>query len=266
MNIDDLKVVIEGVNLSDAWAKAMITCYDKNGSILSPAVIRFPTTALGGIETPEIRKIADNKLMVPGKTIPGQSSIETVAGTIFPQSIWRISKGNRELFYKSYLNMFPGIKIHKLNKRGTYFQRMIGFENGKEPVNQLEHVISTWHSGNHRHSALQAAIFDPRVDHSDSRRLGFPCLQQVAFHPQGANGKDGLSIVGFYANQTLVEKAYGNYLGLYRLGLFMAGEMNLTLKEVVCVASVLKLNNTLNKKSCDAEIKAIKAVVNDGAE
>jgi hypothetical protein len=28
----------------------------------------------------------------------------------------------------------------------------------------------------------------------------------VSFHPKGSNGKDGLSVVAFYANQTLVEK------------------------------------------------------------
>ena len=48
-------------------------------------------------------------------------------------------------------------------------------------MNQLQHVIDTYKLGNHRHSALQASIFDPSRDHTNSRRRGFPCLQQVAF-------------------------------------------------------------------------------------
>ena len=34
-------------------------------------------------------------------------------------------------------------------------------------------------------------------------------------------------MTGFYATQYVVERAYGNYLGLCRLGEFMAHEMGL---------------------------------------
>ena len=74
--------------------------------------------------------------------------------------------------------------------------------------------------------------------------MGFPCLQQVVFHTKGSNGSDGLEVVAFYANQLLFEKAYGNYLGLYRLGKFMAGEMGLRLTGVTCIASHLKISNS----------------------
>jgi hypothetical protein len=85
-------------------------------------------------------------------------------------------------------------------------------------------------------------------------------LQQVVFYPNGAHGKDGLSVVAFYANQTLAEKAYGNYLGLYRLGRFMANEMGIQMKEVVCIASALKLSDSLTKSCCEPVVKAIEAV------
>jgi hypothetical protein len=41
--------------------------------------------------------------------------------------------------------------------------------------------------------------------------------------------------------QYLFERAYGNYLGLVRLGRFMAHEMGLQLERVVCMAAVAKL-------------------------
>ena len=35
----------------------------------------------------------------------------------------------------------------------------------------------------------------------------------------------------------MYERAYGNYLGLCRLGRFMAHEMGLTLSQIVCIAT-----------------------------
>ena len=104
----------------------------------------------------------------------------------------------------------------------------------KEDLNQLEHIIGTWNGGNRRRSALQASLVDPRVDHTNQRQREFSCLQQVAFAP---TGDDGLAVTGFYAKQHMYERADGNYLGLCRLGRFMAHEMGLTLSQVVCIAT-----------------------------
>ncbi|MEB5016537.1 hypothetical protein RXP78_29840, partial [Pseudomonas aeruginosa] len=59
---------------------------------------------------------------------------------------------------------------------------------------------------------------------------GFPCLQHVTFAP----AKDGLNVNAFYATQYMVERAYGNYLGLCRLGQFVAHELKLPLKRFTC--------------------------------
>jgi len=260
---------IFGLNLSHAWANALLKCYDSPGGILSPAVVYFPAFSHNGLlEIAEVRAILDSQLADPSKFIDNQSVIETIAGTIFPEAVWRNCRGDRQAFYKIYKDMLPFIRHKQSNRRGVYFQRMIAYpsDTAKEPINQLEHIITTWLSGNHRHSALQAGIFDPRSDHSNAPLQGFPCLQQVAFHANGSNGKDGLSVVAFYANQTVQEKAYGNYIGLYRLGLFMAGEMGLQLKDIVCIASVLKLNNSRGKAKCESLVKAIREIVKNERE
>lgn len=63
-------------------------------------------------------------------------------------------------------------------------------------------------------------------------------MHQVAFAPSD----DGeMAITAFYAMQYLFEKAYGNYLGLCRLGHFMAHELGLRLTQMTCVASIAKL-------------------------
>ena len=256
---------IVGVNVSHAWASAFIKCYEATGVVLSPAVVSFPAyDSDGNVEVPEIREIVESQLEDPSKFLQNQSVVETVAGTIFPDSIWRLSGGDRHLFFDKYEKMLPFIRRKQSNRRGVYFQRMMAYDpaiEGEKPINQLEHIITTWTLGNHRHSALQAGIFDPRFDHSNARLWGFPCLQQVAFHPNGANGKDGLSIVAFYATQTLEEKGYGNYLGLHRLGEFMAREMGLQFKEVICIASALKVNNSCGKARCGSMFKRLKEVV-----
>jgi hypothetical protein len=267
MSYNPLAQPIVGINLSDAWSNALIKCYETSGGVLSPAVVCFPSIGSdNAIEFLKVREIIDSWLSDPKMFIPNQSVVETIAGTIFPQSVWRLSGGDRHVLFKKYLGMLPFIRRKQSNRRGVYFQRMIAYppvHGDREPINQLEHIITTWKSGNHRHSALQAGIFDPRSDHSNAPIQGFPCLQQISFHANGANGKDGLSIIAFYATQTLEEKGYGNYLGLHRLGMFMAKEMGLKFKEVICIASALKLNNIGGKARCESLVKAIKAVLNN---
>ena len=103
----------------------------------------------------------------------------------------------------------------------------------------MEHVIRTWNKGNHRRTTLQAGLFDPRKDRTDQRQRGFPCLQQVSFAPCGNRG---LAVTGYYATQYVIERAYGNYLGLCRLGRFMAHEIKLRLDQVICIATPAKLD------------------------
>jgi len=105
--------------------------------------------------------------------------------------------------------------------------------------NQLDHIAKTFNSGNHRRSALQAAVLYPLTDLNNSRQQGFPCLQQIALAHNRERAT--LTVTGFYAMQYLFERAYGNYLGLQRLGEFMGHEMGLRLERVVCIAAVAKL-------------------------
>lgn len=70
---------------------------------------------------------------------------------------------------------------------------------------------------------------------------GFPCLQQIAFAPCG---RDGLIITGFYAMQYIFERAYGNYLGLCRLGEFIAAQLGLKLVQMNCISNIAVLGET----------------------
>ena len=169
-------------------------------------------------------------------------SVTTVANTIFPISLWNSSlPDNAEKLFERFEKAWPRIKRCKQNRRGSYFRRMTAFRNSgasDEPINQLRQVVETYKADIHRRSALQASIFDPAFDHVKSRQLGFPCLQQVAFSPIG---KTELRVTAFYANQYIFDRAMGNYLGLCRLGTFMAAQLNLRFIGMTCIASVAQL-------------------------
>ena len=85
---------------------------------------------------------------------------------------------------------------------------------------------------------LQVAIFDPARDHVADAQLGFPCLQQVSFEPTTA----GLVVNAFYATQQIFDKAYGNYVGLVQLGVFMAQQMEMRLARLNVVVGIAKLD------------------------
>jgi hypothetical protein len=85
---------------------------------------------------------------------------------------------------------------------------------------------------------FQAAVFDPARDHVRDAQLGFPCLQHISVVPTADNE---LTLNAFYATQQLFDKAYGNYLGLSRLGHFLAKAMGLQFAQMNCFIGVEKL-------------------------
>ncbi len=218
-------------NLSIAWLRLVAHALATPGHEILPAVATIECHSLESIEQDSFRLEMDRLL-----NECRYGSTETVASTIFPSSLWN-RKARREDLFDRYFALLPIIRKH--NPRGVYFERLMSYPGSKgiRGFNQLEHVIRTYAGGNHRRSALQASIVDPRKDlTSNARVLGFPCLHQVGFLPDAETGT--MSIVAYYPMQYLVRRAYGNYLGLIRLGHFMAHEMGFTCNQLVCIAGV----------------------------
>jgi len=242
--------IIEETNLSHAWSRAFLHVIENSGKEISPLLITL-TGFNNGIpnEDQAIRYALDNCLK-----INNEQSVNTVANTIFPASYWR-SK-NRNKLFDTYLKILPRIKALAPNKnhRGLYFERLIAFGSESNPINQLEHIISMYKSRpGVRRSMFQASIFDPAQDHNSTAQLAFPCLQHVSFVPQ----KNSLIMNAFYATQQLFNKAYGNYLGLCRLGDFMAHEMGLSFERMNCFVGVAKMDNIPKKCPTLEELKKL---------
>jgi thymidylate synthase len=232
--MNDYAKTIEDDNLSYAWARAFLAVMTNSGNEVSPLIVSATAFNEGDpLENEIIRHELDVSLAANGKRL-----CETVANTIFPKSLWNPQRPRGDLS-KRYLAVLPRIRAaDRANCHGTYFERFIAFGTGDRKIDQLDFIISTWLKGNHRRSSLQLAVFDPASDHTEQRQRGFPCLQHVFFAPVGDSG---LSVTGIYAMQYIYERAYGNYLGLCRLGHFVAHELGLQLVQMNCFAGVARL-------------------------
>lgn len=239
--MSELKVIESDISISDAWGKAFLEVYNKNE--VSPLVVSF-TGFTDYLEIPEnskIRDALDKELRRQGKSL-----VKTVANTIFPWSLWNPNK-NRKTLYERHTKILPSIDSCQPNRHGHYFRRMIDYNDDGE-INQLEKVFEVGNS-HHRHSGMQISIFDPKREHKRSKEpiLGFPCLHQISIDLYGSNGVNGMGLTAFYGTQYMMLKAYGNYLGLCRLGKFIAKEMGLEFKRFNCISGVAKLNTKFRK-------------------
>ena len=224
-------VVIEGTNLSDAWCTTVKKIVDCPGKEITPLVV-----SLSGFEENEkVRSVLENSL-----ERDNYNSVTTVAETIFPDSLYKYLDEDRSLLYDEYSNNLKRIKkIDSSNRNGTYFSRLISYGDN-EDINQLETIITSLkHDDAVRRSKLQASIFDPSKDHTNSRYQGFPCLQHVTVYKTVDNE---IVLNSFYAIQLLYKKAYGNWLGLINLGKFIANETGRNLNRVNCFIGVQQLD------------------------
>ena len=242
---------VEERGVSLAWGRALQTVARRGRTEMAPL-----TVAITGADTEEvlsehhdIRGELDRALEARRK-----QTVETVANTIFPNSLWNRARARQELFDR-YTAIVPRLRRKwRANSRGTYFQRMIA--NGrKDAPNELEFGLSAFRGGMRR-SVLQVGVFDPRKDHSAAYRSGFPCLQHLSFVPDKAGN---LSVNAFYASQFMVERGYGNYLGICRLGRFVAHELGTPLTRVTCHIGMAMLDGT--KRSIAGVLAAVEAEI-----
>ncbi len=244
--MNEQMIVVEEDSLTSAWVRLFLRLMERGVQSLVPSVLTVRILDPKNTEENlKVRAIVD--AFMRDQKLP---SIETVANTIFPLSLWNRSANRLDLFTR-YNKVLPKILRHRGNRHGHYFQRMINYSG---EVNQLDKILGTWQEGNHRHSALQVAIFDPQKDHKNSPQWGFPCLHQIAFTPLSERR---LAVQAFYATQHLLTKTFGNVVGLTRLGQFMAHEMGLELERVTCIAGRQKLG--IPKSLCkDLQVRLLR--------
>lgn len=223
---------IEDDNLSRAWGRAARPMLVRGG----PKEIAPLCVSITGFDAGVPREDAGIRLALDRALVAaGKQDCHTVANTIFPKSMWNLNAA-RAFLFERYARLLPRLRNASVkNRHGLYFERLITGGPESHP-NQLDFVIENYRSRKGvRRSALQVAVYDAARDQSAAAQRGFPCLQHVTFAPVGRE----LNVNAFYATQYVLERAYGNYLGLCRLGEFMAHELDLTLARVTCFTGIM---------------------------
>ena len=255
-------------NISHGWGRAFLKVIESTPSTQSALLLSvgFENGVVG--EDDDIRSAVDVMLGRSEKKYPSDVS----AMMIFPYQQWlRRGRPPHDAFARWYLDQFlPRLKArNRLNRTGTYFERMIAYRGTKRPRrardpevivrDQLGHIINVWRRDARkgrrpRHSALQVACFDPAKDHTGQPLRGFPCLQQISF---SYDDDDGLAVEAYYPTQYVLDRGYGNYLGLANLGLFMAHQLGLRLARLNCFVAHPELGNGVTKE----ELRPLAAMV-----
>jgi thymidylate synthase len=235
-------LTVNAKSVSEAWAQAQLVALGKGVKALTPLIVQIDNDGTTAIEIASIRTLLDVELANQRQRLRSNKpyAVQSTSNTIFPESLYREHGDDRQEFYTQYRRLFHR-KLKRHNPHGTYFQRMIdyGIDVKTEGIgkNQIEDLICSYTGARtkpvRRASLLQVGILDPCKDLRNQPQRGFPCLQQVAFSPVG----DELTVTAFYATQEIFERAYGNFLGLWRLGSFVAAALDLRLARLVCVAA-----------------------------
>lgn len=206
-------------------------------------------------ERPAIRSAIEATLRDRG--LPG---IETVANTIFPSALAGVSSDHEELADR-YRAMYPTLRKFPGNHQGTYFGRIVAHPDSDPPLDQLSPLIDRL-----RREAASPGPMSARYEVSvagqpdttvlirsprrDTSRRGFPCLALCSFHLDDRR----VHLLAQYRYEFLIEKGYGNYLGLARLQRYVADQAGLQAGRLTVVAGRVQVDS--GRRQLEAQLKA----------
>lgn len=201
-----------------------------------------------------ILRCVDAQIVAQGRGL----SIDTVAGTIFPQGLY--DRRHRPDFYQEYWRLLDRAK--KPGTWGQYFERMT---RRKAPdgtvVNPLEDLINKLNRAvTSRASIYQStyelspsdpaqdidpleedgaelATYDPVRDRN--RPYGGPCLSHLSFK---ITQRHVLDLTAVYRSHHYCERALGNLVGLARLQKYVAGQAVLDQGALTCISTHAELD------------------------
>jgi hypothetical protein len=193
---------------------------------------------------------------------PGLQPLHTVANTIMPAQLAGLCASHDELVAR-YRAMYPRICRFPKNQWGTYFGRLVAYPigHGKRPapVDQLGPVIQGLRAARVVATQYETAVATAHEDDQTGPELGVgtvihhptrgqrgrggPCLSHLAFQRDG----ERVHAVAYYRSHYLIERAYGNYLGLGWLLRYIAERADLGVGELTVVAGFAQLDQALSQ-------------------
>ena len=237
-------ITVSHDNISHAWNEALQQLVARGGKAVHLAV------AIGRPLDPEDRAIRDALDSFVAERRRDDKTVwpvSTVANTMFPSAFYRPGRDEaRQRLYELHA------KAQRMQQRmrdpENYFNRIVAYPGkGAEPFNQLEYVVERLITqrkprkrGGPLSSAYEIGLSAPdggdlrvQAPGRDRKLMSFPCLSHISFTLDG----DVLNLAALYRNQYFITRAYGNYLGLSRIGQFIATEVGVQLGEIVCLAT-----------------------------
>jgi hypothetical protein len=223
--------VVEAKNTSLAWRDACLAL-DAPGNARRDAFHTVVRIADPTAEDPQVRAHFDRM-----RHDKGYRLIDTVANTLFPAALAATSNSPADLV-RRFRQMYPRLqRFDRANATGTYFGRIVAYPGPDGQVDQLTALIERIGRQAAGRGPMSAAYemdishpADPapgegswpasvHVPGKDNGYRGFPCLSHCSFQ---LDRERTLHAVAHYRSHYMVDRAYGNYLGLGRLLAYLA--------------------------------------------
>lgn len=236
---------IERDRIVPAWLAAARHLSTQTDRIERNLILEIATPTVLSPSDKGIISVADTALRSKHPNL----SIQTVAGTIFPNSLYK--RHGRHSLYNSYLRIMSRAK--KEGTWGTYALRMMRriSRDGSTAYNPLETIITKLHAAHsgrtfrsvyelgvsdieadlHEDIGYELPIYDPISDRL--RPTNIPCLSHLSFKLN--NGRVDLTAI--YRSHHYAQRALGNLIGLSQLQNFVSAESGHACGTLTCIAT-----------------------------
>ncbi len=271
---------IRAQTVSAAWLAAVRLALDAPGHRLFHQVtqIEDPTA-----EDPAVRQAVDG--LLADLSLP---PVETVANTIFPSGIAATSKSYEQLTER-YRRLYPTLKRWPANVHGTYFGRLVAYPAAGQHIDQLAELIrklrtelrtsvpkaaryevnlaapgetfptpspaanGTAFDASEKDATVVAQPLPIHCPGQDTGAMAFPCLTFCSFQLDGSF----LHAVAHYRSQYLVQRAYGNYLGLGRLLHYVGEQTELQVGELMVIGAYAQIDPKVPRPTLRTTIQSV---------
>lgn len=229
-------VYVSAENLSEAWAKTLLAVATIPGRKAFHTVTRISDLT---VEDARVRGVADH--LLASADLP---AVNTVANTIFPAGL-AAQEPNPAALGDRYMKLLPRLReLDHENSKGTYFQRLVAYPGPSgSQINQVEELVrrirvelDTRGPKSARYEvgvdgpSTASPILEPERDRSS---MGFPCLSLLSFQLEN---RTRVSAVAHYRSQYMMQRGYGNYLGIARLIQYIATAAGIQVGQLTVVA------------------------------
>jgi thymidylate synthase len=242
---------VSGPDISTAWIRACraLDRIATHRAYHTTVHIEDPTHDDPGVRA-ELDRVLESK---------GKQPVRTIANTIFPAALARTASEHAALTDR-YKALYPSLaRMHGGNRRGTYFGRLIAYPGSKGNIDQIGTVIRRLQqqtkTSRPMTACYEAGLVDPATDLDaepmtaslpvnapgvDNSIMSFPCLSHCSFQLDRAGH---LHLMALYRSHYMVERAYGNYVGLGELMAHIAHAAGLRVGVLTVVAGYAQLDS-----------------------